>query len=162
MHRILKQALRDAVRFDVIHRNPADAVQPPKIDRQPLQTYDVAQTATLLALVKASRLFVPVVIGVLCGVRRGAIVALQWRHVEFERGQLSVSQSVEQTKAGIRLKQPKSGKSRTVELSATVLEVLRQHRLRQAEEMLRIGVRLTDDTFIYITSIPTECSRGHS
>ena len=46
--------------------------------------------------------------------------------------------------AGVRYKPPKSGKGRTVALSATVLEQLRAHRLQQAEELLRLGVRQTD------------------
>lgn len=117
--------------------------------RATLAIFDMAQTAELIEAVRGTRLMIPVMLGVLCGLRRGEILALRWRHVDFERRQLSVSQSVEQTKQGIRLKQPKSGKSRTVALSATVLEVLRQHRLCQAEELLRLGIRATDDTFIY-------------
>jgi integrase len=61
---------------------------------------------------------------------------------------LSVVQSAEQTKAGVRYKEPKSGKSRTVALSATMLEELRTHRLRQAEELLRLGIRVTEETFV--------------
>jgi integrase len=50
--------------------------------------------------------------GVLCGLRRGEIVALRWRHVDLKRGQLTIAESAEQTKAGVRYKPPKSGKGR--------------------------------------------------
>jgi integrase len=149
IHRILKQALADAVRFNLIHSNPADAVRPPRIERKPLKIYDFAQTAALLDGLSDSRLYIPVLIGVLCGLRRGEIIALRWKHVDFENRQLSVIQSAEQTRQGVRYKEPKSGKSRTVALSARAVEALRTHRARQAEELLRVGVRPTEETFIY-------------
>ena len=46
---------------------------------------------------------------------------------------------------GIREKETKSGKSRAVALPALVIEELRQHRLRQAEQLLELGVRLNGD-----------------
>jgi integrase len=33
-------------------------------------------------------------------------------------------------------------------MSATLVEELRQHRIRQAQELLKFGVRLSDDTFV--------------
>jgi integrase len=61
---------------------------------------------------------------------------------------LSVVQSAEQTAKGIRYKEPKSGKARNVQLSATLIEELRAWRLRQAEELLRVGVRPDGETFV--------------
>jgi integrase len=149
MHRILKHALADAVRWELLLRNPAAAVDPPKVERGSLTTYDMTQTAELLEALRGSRLFAPVMIGVLCGLRRGEICALRWRHVDFAGAALAVVESAEQTKAGVRYKPPKSGRGRSVALSATVVGELRAHRLRQAEELLRAGVRQSDDTFIY-------------
>jgi integrase len=70
---------------------------------------------------------------------------LRWRSVDFERGQLAVSASTEQTDDGIREKETKTGKSRAVALPAMIIEGLRQHRIRQAEELLKLGVRLGED-----------------
>jgi integrase len=84
----------------------------------------------------------------LCGLRRGEIAALRWRHADLERGQLAVVESAEQTKAGIRYKAPKTGKGRMVALPGLAIAELAAWRRRQAEELLRVGVRLTDDTFI--------------
>ncbi len=63
-------------------------------------------------------------------------------------GQLAVVQSAEQTKAGVRYKEPKSGRARTVALSATVVAELKAHRIQQAQELLRVGKRLSDDDFV--------------
>ena len=116
--------------------------------KKPMQTYDLAQTAELIDAMRGTRLFIPVLLAVLCGMRRGEIAALRWKSVDLTAGQIAVIQSAEQTRTQVRYKEPKSGRSRTVALSATVLEELRAHRLRQAEELLRLGIRLTDETFV--------------
>ena len=51
--------------------DPADAVDPPRVERRIMTTYDMAQTAELLETVRGTRLMVPVTLGVLAGLRRG-------------------------------------------------------------------------------------------
>jgi integrase len=148
MHRVLKQALGQAVKWELLTRNPADAVDPPRAERGKMQTYNLDQTAEMLEILRPTRRYVPVLLAVLCGMRRGEIVALRWRNVDLVAGSLAVVESAEQVGAKVRYKLPKSGEGRTVALSAMVVEELRAHRIRQSEELLRIGVRLSDDTFV--------------
>ena len=149
LHRVLKHSLSQAVRWRLLTHNPADAVDPPKHERSTMHVYDMAQTAELIEAVRGTRLLVPVLLGALCGLRRGEIAALRWGCVDFARGQIAIVESAEQTKAGIRYKEPKSGRTRSVALSASIIDELRAHRARQAEELLRLGVRVTDETFVY-------------
>jgi integrase len=148
MHRVLKQALGQAVRWGELNRNPADAVDPPKVEWKPMQTYDLPETVELIEAVRDTPLLVPTLLAVLCGLRRGEICALRWRNADLAAGQMSVVESVEQTKAGLRFKSPKSGKGRTVALSGTVVDELRAHRARRAQDLLRLGVRLSDDDLV--------------
>jgi integrase len=149
MHRLLKQALGQAVRWELLSRNAADAVDPPKVERGSLTTYDMTQTVELLEALRGARLRLPVLLGVMCGLRRGEIVALRWCHIDLAAGKISVMESAEQTASGVRYKPPKSGRSRTVALSAMVISELRRHRLAQAEELLHLGARQSDATFVY-------------
>ena len=48
-HRVLREALNQAVRWQLLARNPADAVEPPKPERQQMQVLDEKQTIALLA-----------------------------------------------------------------------------------------------------------------
>lgn len=84
------------------------------------------------------------------GLRRGEILAPRWRNVDLgdNRRQISVVESAEQTKEGVRYKEPKSGCARTVSLSTTLLAELKAHRARQAEEQLRLGLRPDGDSFV--------------
>jgi len=148
MHRVLKQALGQAVKWELLARNPTDAVDPPKTDRRFMQTYDLDQTAELLEAMRPRRMFIPILLGVLCGMRRGEVAALRWRSVDLTAGRLAVLESAEQVGSNVRYKLPKSGKGRMLALSASVVEELRTHRARQAEELLKVGIRLSDETFV--------------
>jgi integrase len=147
IHRVLKQALAQAVRWQMIVRNPAD-VDPPRVEKKTMQTLDADETIALIEAARDTALLVPVLLGALCGLRRGEITALRWRAVDFDGGQVAVTASTEQTEKGVREKETKSGKDRTVVLPAMVIDELRQHRLRQTEALLRIGVRLTDNQHV--------------
>jgi integrase len=147
-HRVLSAALRQAVRWRLLPYNPAADVRPPKIERRKMATYSLTQTADVLEALRDSWMHVPAVLGVLCGMRRGEIAALRWGAVDLDKGQLAIVQSAEQTKAGVRYQEPKSGQARTIALSPTVVAELRAHRLRQAEGLLRLGIRLDGDAFV--------------
>jgi integrase len=90
------------------------------------------------------------------------IAALKWSSIDLDAGQLAVIESAEQTKAGVRYKPPKSGRSRTVALPATVIGELRAHRLRQAEELLRVGVRHSEDDDFVVAQGDGTPLRPHS
>jgi integrase len=145
MHRILRQALAQSVLWDLLGRNPADAVEPPKTERRQMNALDADATAALLDAARNTSLFIPVLLAVMCGIRRGEIAALRWKSVDLERGMLAVVGSAEQTKDGVREKPPKNGKGRSVELPLLVVDELRRHRVLQAQHFLQLGVRLTDD-----------------
>ena len=113
-----------------------------------MTTYDLAQTADLIDATRGTRMTITVILAVLCGLRRGEIAALRWRNINLGAAQLAVTESAEQTTAGVRYKKPKSGKGRTVALSARVVNELRSHRVQQAQELLLLGVPLTDDAFV--------------
>jgi integrase len=69
-------------------------------------------------------------------------------HIDFEAGHISIEQSAERTRNGVRYKPPKSGRARTVAMGRMVIAELRAHRLAQAQALLTLGVRLTDDSFV--------------
>lgn len=145
MHRVLKQALGQAVRWEILNRNSCDAVDPKKVERKPMHTYDLHQTAMLIEAMRGRRLLVPALLATLCGLRRGEIAALRWRAVDLDVGAMSIAQSVEQLeKRAIRLKPPKAG-ARTVSLPATIVQELCVHRIALAQEMQLLGKRLSPD-----------------
>ncbi len=139
-HRVFSQALRQAVRLQLIQRNPCDAVDPPRPVRHEMQTLDYGQSAALLKAAEGGRHYLPILLALTTGMRRGEVLGLRWRDVDLEHDVLSVTQTLEQTKEGIAFKAPKTPRSRrSIELTETTILALRAHRARQAEEKLRAG-----------------------
>lgn len=161
MHAILKSALSEAVKWEILVRNPASAVRGPEVGRAVMRTYDLEQTAELIEAVRGRRIFIPTLLAVLGGLRRGEIAALRWRDIDLAAAQLAIVQSAEQTKTGVRYKEPKSGRGRTVALSATLVTELRAHRVQQAQELLQVGKRLSDDDLV-VTQADGSPLRPHS
>jgi integrase len=148
VHRVLKQALGQAVRWQLLSRNPADHVDPPRVERKEMNVWDVATMATALEQARHLRIFVPMILASLCGLRRGEIAGLRWRNVDLDQAQIAIVESVEQTRAGVRLKAPKSGRGRRVALPAKAADELRAWRTQQAQELLKVGIRIGGDTFV--------------
>ena len=148
MHRILKQAMSQAMRWQLLIRNPLDAVDPPKVERKRMNTYGIGEAAELLDVMRGTSMFIPTLLAVLCGLRRGEIAALRRRNVDFANRQIAVAESVEQMNGAVRFEEPKSGRARTVAFSGIVAEELRAHRLQQATQFLKLGVGHSDERFV--------------
>ena len=83
------------------------------------------------------------------GMRRGEIVALRWKNVDFENKAIRVVESVEQVGDKIRFKAPKTEKTRAVMLPDYALEELKAWKEKQAKELKEVGVKASEDTFVY-------------
>jgi integrase len=86
MHRVLAKALKQAVKWRLLVRNPCsdlDKNDRPKIIKKTVATIDAGSTVQMLEAARERRLFIPLVLGSLTGLRRGEIAALRW-----ERGQV--------------------------------------------------------------------------
>jgi integrase len=147
-HRILSQALQQAIRWRMLSRNPCHDVDPPRVERRELNVWDVATMADALECARSFRIFVPMLLAGMLGLRRGEIAALRWRHIDLDRAQVAIVESFEQTRQGMRLKAPKSGRGRKVALPARVVTELRAWRMKHAQELLKLGIRLSNDCFV--------------
>ncbi|MGB8827386.1 MAG: site-specific integrase, partial [Pseudolabrys sp.] len=108
--------------------------------------YDIPQTVNLIEAVRGYRVFIPVVLAAMCGLRRGEIAALRWDDIQWEQEQITVKNSIEQTRRGCREKETKGSKCRTIAMPAMLIEELKAWRLRQAQEFLRLGMRPDGNT----------------
>ena len=150
IRRVAHKAFAQAVVWDLMVKNPVAATTAPKVERKQMTAYDGSQLTAMLTAVRPTRMYIPAMLAVMCGLRRGEICALRWKNVELGDNlrQLAVVESAEQTDEGVRYKEPKSGRARVVALSKTVVAELRAHRARQAEEQLRLGIRVDGDSFV--------------
>jgi len=144
-HVILRGALRQAVKWRLLTRDPSDAVSPPRPKRPEIRALTDTEMAALLEQAKGTRLHLPVLLAMSTGLRRSEIFGLRWCDVDFEASQLAVRQTLQEVRKRLYFREPKSSKSRrTVALSAFVLEALKRHRAGQAAERLSLGAGYRD------------------
>jgi integrase len=104
----------------------------------------------------------PVVLAVTTGMRRGEALALRWRDLNLEARSLSVAQTLEETEAGLAFKAPKTEHSRrTITLPLLTAEVLKRHRVRQAEHRLRAGKAYADGDLVCCNELGEPLSPHH-
>jgi len=144
-HVILRGALRQAVKWRLLTRDPSDAVSPPRPKRPEMRALTDAEMALLLKQARGTRLHLPALLAMSTGLRRSEIFGLRWCDVDFEAGQLAVRQTLQEVRKALHFREPKSAKSRrTVALSTLVLDVLKSHRAAQAAERLSLGAGYRD------------------
>jgi integrase len=148
-HRVLHDALQQAVKWQLLVRNPADAVEPPKPEVKEMRALDEAETAWFLAAAEGTRLYIPIWLAIATGMRRGEILALRWRDVDVAKGFVRVQRSLEQTDEGVRFKEPKRKRSRRpISMPAILIETLLAHQSEQAELKANLGSHYTDNDLV--------------
>src|SRR6516162_6848257 len=153
VHRTLSQALSHAVKTGVLFRNPAEQVKPPRPAGREIAILTKAEVATILK--EAGWLYLPVLVAVTTGMRRGEFLGLRWSDIDLKSARLTVNQSLERLKGKTVFKSPKTRTSRrTITLPALTVEALTKHRAAQAAERLRLGLGKPELVFAHADGSP--------
>jgi integrase len=135
----IQGCLQQAVDWDIIARNPMQKVRKPKVPRRRPKVVDRDGFDALFAKCADRRMFPAIVLDAATGMRRGELLAVEWPDLDWAKGVLEISKSLEETKAGLRVKSTKSGHARRIALPAEVLDVLREHQRAQEEDRKLYG-----------------------
>jgi integrase len=153
--RVLHRAMKGARKLRLIAVNPVEDVERPKVEEREMQTLTDEEATRLLAAASTTRIYVPIVLALATGLRRGELLALHWQDIDLSTGIVEVVRSLEQTSAGLRFKTTKTKRGkRPIVLPASVLEVLRDHKAKQAEERLLLGLGKGDLVFTRVNGQP--------
>lgn len=99
-HAVIHQALKYAMKTDLVAQNVAMKVdRPKKNDFQPV-FLDAAELQHLFEVVKGTKLELPVLVAAFYGLRRGEVLGLKWDAIDFERGTLTVKRTVTSVNVG--------------------------------------------------------------
>lgn len=141
MHAVLHRALGQAVRWDLIVRNPADLVDAPLPRRIPINPLTTSQTRQLLSAAKDDRLYALYVLAVTTGLRQGELLGLRWADVDPTAASLMVMQQYQRLKGtGITFVEPKTARGRRpIALPAVAVRALNAHRENQEVERTTAG-----------------------
>ncbi len=126
VHRMLRKALHQAVRWELIDRNPADGADSPRVPRNEMNALDRDGLSRLLTALRGNKLYLAVLIAATTGMRRGEILALRWCDVDLDAGTLRVARSLQQLSTGLEFKEPKSARGRrNIALARSTVDALR-------------------------------------
>lgn len=160
-HNLLHKALKTAVRWNLIARNPCDLVSPPRRKRFEIQPLNMQQIHQFLAAARGHRQEALFILALATGMRRGELLGLKWQDLDLEEGTLQVRRILTRIPSklpgtGFEEAEPKTDKGRRrITLPSFAVEALKQHRLRQLEAKLKAGQAWQDHDYVFCTSIGT-------
>jgi len=141
---ILTAALNDAVREELLTRNVAALVQPPKQADAPIRALTDDEARRIVAVALVDRMSALWLVLLALGLRKGEALALRWNALDLDAGTLAVVRKQRRRKAGI---DPDTGRQRwelveeedlktrgskaVLALPEMVVTMLRDHRRRQ-------------------------------
>jgi integrase len=140
-----------AVRMELMAKNPAIAVSLPKTSKRDYPDFNSSVLNSLFGAIIGTEFEVIARFALLTGVRRGEIVALQWKDVDLQRGRFSIRRSAATLDGEQIIKSPKTLRSnRTEALPPTLIALLQRHRKQQARRYDEIGLGLpTHESLVF-------------
>ncbi|MEH7275086.1 tyrosine-type recombinase/integrase, partial [Neobacillus vireti] len=166
-HRLIHKALKDAVKWQFLVRNVAQAVTPPKIKKIEMQIWDNIQVKTFLNAARSSVYYPIYLTAIYTGMRRGEILGVRWQDVDFDNNIIYVRQSLQEVKkVGLTFKEPKSGKSRSITITPSLKKELEKIYQQLIENKSLFGKEYNDLDLVFAQKNgkpiqPTELARNY-
>jgi integrase len=153
VHAVLHRALKDAVHWGYLARNPADLADPPRVSahgHEP-RTWSAEQLAAFLESRRDDRLHPLWHTLAMTGLRRGEARGLRWQDTDLEAGRLCVRRALIPEGSQVAVHESKTARGRrVVALDPQTVEVLREQAAHQLAE--QAAVEGWDDTGLVFTN----------
>lgn len=155
IHTCLRGILKQAFRWNLIHRNPADAdlIDLPSPEKQERRTLTKEEIVEFLAAAEGDRLYALFVLLATTGLRPQEAYGLEWKDLEdgWLRVQRVVSKAPKEADSPYRVSDEMKTKSRKrrIKLDDFTLAALEEHRKQQAEEILQVRQEYERRGFIF-------------
>ena len=85
------------------------------------------------------------------GMRRGELLGLKWSDIDFNSGHIQILRAILYTPdRGVYEDTPKNEKSkRSITVPASVLSLLKEHKLKQNKNRMQVGNRWVDSNYVF-------------
>ena len=132
IHRVLSKALKHALKLELVYRNVCELVEPPKKKKYKAHPLKGDEVKILLESAEKSKIYIPVLLAVGLGLRRGETIGLRWQDVDFKRKTISINQSITRAKNETVITTPKTESSkRVLKASDNILKIFKQEKEKQ-------------------------------
>jgi integrase len=155
--------LKAAIANTALTRNVAAVHNPPKVEGEEIEILSAEQIGDVRAKLQSQTLLPIVELALATGMRRGELLGLQWGDINLDAAELRVERSLEETKAGLRLKSPKTKSGRrNIALPPEAVAMLRAHKVQQMETRLALGMGKPDATTLVFSDIDGRLLKPHT
>ena len=153
---VLRAGLDGAVRDGLLARNPAALIKRPGVKRGEAKHLDAADVTAVLKAAEGSRYHGALLLIASTGIRKGEALALHWNHVDLDIGVLKVAATITRIGGRLVISEPKTDRSRReIPLHASIITMLRKHRVAQKAERLAVGDQWIDTGLVFTTELGT-------
>ena len=145
-----------AVRMDIVSDNPCRKVYVPKGGKKEKEIYSIEEIEQLFTLLEDAPLKYRTffTLAVYTGFRRGELMGLEWKDIDFESGVVSVRRTSNYTvKTGIYTDTTKTKSSqRSMKLPQLVLDILKVYKAEQDSERKKLGTKWFECDRLFVTA----------
>lgn len=163
LHAIIRSALTRAEKQGIIGHSPCRLVELPHSQRPEIKPLTLDEAMHFLAVAGKDRFAVLWTLVLNTGLRQGELLGLRWQDINWERGTLTVGQTLQFIDGRLETGRGKSDKSRrTIPIPAGAAAALREWKVRQTEERLRLRPAWTESGSSSRRRSALRCSRATS
>ena len=150
-HRLLSEALSHAVKWGLVSRNVAQAVDPPRPRNKEMNALDFDGVTAFLEAAKGATHYHLFHLDIYTGLRLSEILGLRWKDVDLDLATISVTQVMHRLRdKSFIFQEPKTAKSRRqIDLSPTAAIALRAYREEQSAQRILLGRPLAENDLVF-------------
>jgi integrase len=153
---VLGTALGRALKWGLVARNAASLTDSPKVIRPQIRAFTCDEAKGFVDAAKGERLEALYLLTVTLGLRRGEVLGLKWKDIDFDAFTVHVRAALQRVNGSLVLAETKTNRSRRpLPLLDFVAKALRLYRARQLERRLVAGSRWQEQGYVFTTGIGT-------
>ena len=142
IHVVLRSALQQAIREELIARNIARIVETPTVESKEVRPLDAAEVRLLLKTAQPQRLYALWLLLVSTGLRRGEALRLTWADNNLTAGTLRVRRNVQRIRRELIFGNAQDNALRpSISLPKRCVQALTTHRAQQEREQKVAGAK---------------------
>lgn len=150
-HAVLSSAMKQAVRWHMLQRNPCEFVDLPRMARKEMQALSPEEASRFLEAAREDKLGIVLSFALATGMRPEEYLALKWSDLDLHAGTATVRRTLIWRKGGgWYFGEPKTSRSRrTIPIPRSLVGELVDHRRKQAESRLKKGADYQNNDLVF-------------
>ncbi|WP_138751821.1 site-specific integrase [Paenibacillus sinopodophylli] len=150
-HTLINAAMKKAVTWDMIQKNPTSIVPRPKARKKEMQVWSLEESKQFLEAAAEDPLAIVFVLALTTGMRQGEILGLRWKDVDFDNRIISITQILNHDGKGFDVGAKTLSGQRPIKVDTETMNALNKHRIKQREGRMKYADVFEDNGLVVCT-----------